>query len=166
MPFGYIATTRVIQDNVPHKYENEEFGGGLCLADVVRYEIRVVPIRRSKWSGIHSITDVSHWIRNRPVLGLTLSSSYCTVTTVTMIYWQENALHFSENSLSTGVRLVVSSPGFYPLMNEGITVSPGTETRITLTQTNRSFLGKPYTEVYESTFTRSRWQGWHLHLQR
>ena len=31
-------------------------------------------------------------------------------------------------------------------MSEGITVSPGTETKITLTQTNRSFLGTPYTD--------------------
>lgn len=47
-------------------------------------------------------------------------------------------------SLATGVRVTVSSPGAHPNMKEGISVGPGTETTIRLWQTTRQRVQHPY----------------------
>lgn len=47
-------------------------------------------------------------------------------------------------SLATGVRVKVNSPGVRPNMKEGISVGPGTETTIRLSQTTRQRVQHPY----------------------
>ena len=144
MPFGYIATTRIIPDNVTHDYENESL-----MVDCVWHTWSNTEFNCSNTK----IKVIWHPPYYR-CLTLNPEQTGYEIDFLKIVLYSYNsdndlltgnALNFAENSLSTGVRLRVNSPGFYPLMSEGITVSPGTETKITLIQTNRSFLGYPYT---------------------
>lgn len=48
------------------------------------------------------------------------------------------------NSRATGLRVAIHTPSSVPNMKQGITIGPGTETTITLTQTQRSMQPAPY----------------------
>ena len=113
MPFGYIATTRIIPDYVTHRYENQSL-----MVDCVW----------QTWSDTEfncSNTKIKVIWHPQYYRCLTLNpeqtgSGIYSLKLVLYSYNSDNdlltgdALNLAENSLSTGVRLRVSSPGILP----------------------------------------------------
>ena len=54
---------------------------------------------------------------------------------------------FNRRTKTTGVRLVVHSPGTKPKMLGGVSISPGTETTVSIVPLNRTRLKKPWSDT-------------------